>query len=49
MNEEVPVVSSEPDLRGAAQSLGDEESLRLLAQLGAAAPSNLEDPSHERW
>ena len=41
--------SSEPDLRGAAAAMGDEESLRLLTQLVAAAPTNLEDPGHHRW
>lgn len=45
----VPVVASEPDLRGAAAALGDEESLRLLTQLVASSPSNLEDPSRGRW
>jgi acetylornithine deacetylase/succinyl-diaminopimelate desuccinylase-like protein len=49
VNGGVPVVSSEPDLRGAAAALGDEESLRLLTQLVAASPSNLEDPGHQRW
>jgi acetylornithine deacetylase/succinyl-diaminopimelate desuccinylase-like protein len=39
----------EPDLRGAAASLGDEESLRLLTQLVASAPTNLEDPGHRQW
>jgi acetylornithine deacetylase/succinyl-diaminopimelate desuccinylase-like protein len=43
------VASSEPDLRGAAAAMGDEESLRLLTQLVAAAPTNLEDPGHQRW
>ena len=43
------MVASEPDLRGAAAALGDEEALRLLTQLVAAAPTNLEDPVHQRW
>jgi acetylornithine deacetylase/succinyl-diaminopimelate desuccinylase-like protein len=43
------VSSSEPELRGAARSLGDEDSVRLLTQLVAAAPTNLEDPGHQRW
>jgi len=43
------MVSSEPDLRAPAADLGDEESLRLLTQLVAAAPTNLEDPGHQRW
>lgn len=32
-----------------ARALGDEESFRLLAQLVAIAPTNLEDPGHGRW
>ncbi|MGA9839604.1 MAG: M20/M25/M40 family metallo-hydrolase [Thermoplasmata archaeon] len=43
------MASSESDLRGAAAALGDEESLRLLTQLVALAPTNLEDPAHQRW
>jgi acetylornithine deacetylase/succinyl-diaminopimelate desuccinylase-like protein len=42
------MVASEPDLRGAAAALGDEESLRLLTQLVAAAPTNLENPGHRQ-
>jgi acetylornithine deacetylase/succinyl-diaminopimelate desuccinylase-like protein len=42
-------VASDPDLRGADDALGDEESLRLLTQLVAAAPTNLEDPASGRW
>ncbi|MGI0156716.1 MAG: M20/M25/M40 family metallo-hydrolase, partial [Thermoplasmata archaeon] len=45
----MPLAPSESDLRGAAAALGDEESLRLLTQLVAASPSNLEDPGHHRW
>ena len=41
--------SSQPDLRGAAAALGDEESLRFLTQLVATAPTNLEDPGRHRW
>jgi len=33
----------------AARALGDEEAFRLLAQLVAIAPTNLEDPGHARW
>ena len=33
----------------AAQEIGGEESLRLLTQLVAIAPTNLEDPGHGRW
>ena len=33
----------------AAQALGDEAAFRLLAQLVAIAPTNLEDPGHGRW
>jgi acetylornithine deacetylase/succinyl-diaminopimelate desuccinylase-like protein len=43
------VVSSEPDLRTAAAAIGDDEALRLLAQLVATAPTNLEDPVHSQW
>jgi acetylornithine deacetylase/succinyl-diaminopimelate desuccinylase-like protein len=42
-------VASAPDLRAAAESLGDEESLRLLTQLVAAAPTNLEDNGRKLW
>ncbi len=42
-------VAAEPDLGRAAAALGDEEALRLLTQLVAAAPTNLEDPVHGRW
>ena len=41
--------AAEPDLGRAAAALGDEESLRLLTQLVAIAPTNLEDPVHGRW
>jgi acetylornithine deacetylase/succinyl-diaminopimelate desuccinylase-like protein len=33
----------------AAAALGNEEPLRLLTQLVAIAPTNLEDPGHGRW
>ena len=33
----------------AARALGGEEPLRLLTQLVATAPTNLEDPVHQRW
>ena len=33
----------------AARALGGEEPLRLLTQLVATAPVNLEDPGHQRW
>jgi acetylornithine deacetylase/succinyl-diaminopimelate desuccinylase-like protein len=33
----------------AADALGGEEPLRLLTQLVAIAPTNLEDPGHARW
>jgi acetylornithine deacetylase/succinyl-diaminopimelate desuccinylase-like protein len=42
-------VADAPDLRSAAGSIGDEESLRLLTQLVAAAPTNLEDNGRKRW
>jgi acetylornithine deacetylase/succinyl-diaminopimelate desuccinylase-like protein len=42
-------VPSAPDLRAAAESIGDEESLRLLTQLVAAAPTNIEDNGRKRW
>lgn len=43
------MAATEPGLAGAAAAIGDEESLRLLAQLVACAPTNLEDPIHRRW
>ncbi len=43
------MVTSAPDLRAAAEALGDEESLRLLTQLVAAAPTNVEEPARARW
>ena|SRR5580658_1375328 len=43
------MASSEPDLRGAASALGDDESLRLLTQLVASSPTNLEDPGRGQW
>ncbi len=42
-------MASDPDLRSAAGSLGDEESLRLLTQLVAAAPENVEDIARRIW
>ncbi|HTW77606.1 MAG TPA: M20/M25/M40 family metallo-hydrolase [Thermoplasmata archaeon] len=42
-------MASAPDLRSAAEAIGDEESLRLLTQLVAAAPTNLEDLAAGRW
>jgi acetylornithine deacetylase/succinyl-diaminopimelate desuccinylase-like protein len=33
----------------AAGAIGDAETLRLLTQLVASAPTNLEDPIHRRW
>jgi acetylornithine deacetylase/succinyl-diaminopimelate desuccinylase-like protein len=41
MSDELPA----PD----AKSLLGEEGLRLLTQLVASAPTNLEDPGHQRW
>jgi len=43
------MAASPPDPLGAARAIGDEESFRLLTQLVATAPTNLEDPSHHRW
>jgi acetylornithine deacetylase/succinyl-diaminopimelate desuccinylase-like protein len=42
-------VADVPDSRAAAESIGDEESLRLLTQLVAAAPTNLEDNGRKVW
>ena len=39
----------EPLPRGAAEALGDPDALRLLAELVAIAPTNLEDPLHDRY
>jgi acetylornithine deacetylase/succinyl-diaminopimelate desuccinylase-like protein len=41
--------SSKSEPRPAVEAIGDEESLRLLTQLVAAAPTNLEDPAHGRF
>ncbi len=40
---------SERTDREAAEAIGGEEALRLLTQLVAIAPTNLEDPGHGRW
>jgi acetylornithine deacetylase/succinyl-diaminopimelate desuccinylase-like protein len=40
---------AEPSADGDARSVLGEEGLRLLTQLVAAAPTNLEDPVHGRW
>jgi acetylornithine deacetylase/succinyl-diaminopimelate desuccinylase-like protein len=42
-------VSGEPLPRAAAQALGDGDALRLLAELVAIAPTNLEDPPRNRY
>jgi acetylornithine deacetylase/succinyl-diaminopimelate desuccinylase-like protein len=41
-------MSDEPPAPDAKRLLG-EEGLRLLTQLVASAPTNLEDPGHQRW
>ncbi|HTT44567.1 MAG TPA: hypothetical protein VMH38_00935, partial [Thermoplasmata archaeon] len=41
--------SSPPDPRSAAEAIGGEENLRLLTQLVAIAPTNLEDMARGRW
>jgi len=45
----MPNPSADPSVTGAAELVGDEEPLRLLTQLVAIAPTNLEDPVHRRW
>ncbi|MCI4355992.1 MAG: M20/M25/M40 family metallo-hydrolase [Thermoplasmata archaeon] len=45
----VDVAAGEPLPRAAAEALGDAESIRLLAELVAIAPTNLEDPLHDRY
>lgn len=40
---------SPPPSPEAAVALGDDAAFRLLAQLVAIAPTNLEDPGHRRW
>ncbi len=42
-------MASAPSLSSAAAAIGDEESLRLLTQLVASAPTNLEDLGAGRW
>ncbi|MCI4324450.1 MAG: M20/M25/M40 family metallo-hydrolase [Thermoplasmata archaeon] len=42
-------VSGEPLPKSAAQALGDGDALRLLAELVAIAPTNLEDPPRNRY
>jgi acetylornithine deacetylase/succinyl-diaminopimelate desuccinylase-like protein len=44
-----PPGSGEPLPHGAAAALGDGDALRLLAELVAIAPTNLEDPLHDRY
>ena len=41
--------SSGPGSRSAAEAMGGEENLRLLSQLVAVAPTNLEDIAGGRW
>jgi acetylornithine deacetylase/succinyl-diaminopimelate desuccinylase-like protein len=41
--------AGEPLSRAAADALGDADALRLLAELVAIAPTNLEDPLHDRY
>lgn len=41
--------ASPSDLRAASAEIGGEENLRLLTQLVAIAPTNLEDAGHGRW
>jgi acetylornithine deacetylase/succinyl-diaminopimelate desuccinylase-like protein len=43
------VGAGEPLPKAAAEALGDAPSLRLLAELVAIAPTNLEDPLHDRY
>lgn len=46
---DVPSRRSSRTATGAEEPLGHEEAQRLLAQLVAIAPTNLEDPIHRRW
>ncbi len=39
----------DPLLGDAASAIGGEEGLRLLTQMVSIAPTNLEDPGHDRW
>ncbi len=41
--------ATESGVGDAAATIGDAETFRLLTQLVAAAPTNLEDPVHHRW
>jgi acetylornithine deacetylase/succinyl-diaminopimelate desuccinylase-like protein len=41
--------TSEPILSDAASRAGDADAIRLLAELVALAPTNLEDPLRHRW
>ncbi|MCI4333830.1 MAG: M20/M25/M40 family metallo-hydrolase [Thermoplasmata archaeon] len=41
--------AGEPLPRAAAEALGDADALRLLAELVSIAPTNLEDPPHNRY
>ena len=45
----MPEVSPGPDPRSATRAIGGEENLRLLTQLVAIAPTNLEDIARGRW
>jgi len=45
----MPTVGPERPVTDAARLIGGEEPLRLLTQLVATAPTNLEDPVHHRW
>ena len=45
----MPPDGPDPGAPGAAGRIGGEDSLRLLTQLVATAPTNLEDPVHHRW
>ncbi|MGA7923917.1 MAG: M20/M25/M40 family metallo-hydrolase [Thermoplasmata archaeon] len=41
--------TNEPILASAVRTVGDPDALRLLSELVAIAPTNLEDPVHHRW
>jgi acetylornithine deacetylase/succinyl-diaminopimelate desuccinylase-like protein len=45
----MPPSPAELDPRSASAAIGGEENLRLLTQLVAIAPTNLEDIGHDRW
>ena len=45
----MPSPTADLPVTAAAAPFGEEEPLRLLTQLVSVAPTNLEDPVHQRW